>query len=153
VHVRAVSAEIGLESLTKTTGGTGLHIVAPIERRTTWDDAKAFARGVADFLVAHKPAEYTSNLSKAARRGRIFVDYLRNGRGATAVAPYSTRAKQHATVATPVSWQEVAGGVRADAFDTAAVVERIRRQRKDPWAAFFDIRQSITKAMMRRLAK
>ena len=92
-EVRMLLEQLDLTSFLKTTGGKGLHIVVPIRRRTTWHDAKAFCRAVADFLVAAAPDRYIATMSKAARKGKIFVDYLRNDRGATAIAPYSTRAR------------------------------------------------------------
>ena len=84
-EVRLLLEEIGLVSFVKTTGGKGLHVVVPIRRRTDWDEAKAFCRAVADFLVAAAPDRYIATMSKAARKGKIFVDYLRNDRGATAI--------------------------------------------------------------------
>ena len=91
--MRLLLEQLDLTSFLKTTGGKGLHIVVPIRRRTSWHDAKAFCRAVADFLVAAAPDRYIATMSKAARKGKIFVDYLRNDRGATAIAPYSTRAR------------------------------------------------------------
>ncbi len=90
--VRLVLEELGLATFLKTTGGKGMHIVVPIAARTDWDDAKAFCKSVADFVVRAAPDRFIATMSKAAHRGKVFVDYLRNGRGATAVAPYSTRA-------------------------------------------------------------
>ena len=90
-ELRFLLEELGLTSFLKTTGGKGLHLVVPVQPRTEWDDAKAFCHSVADFMVRTAPDRFIATMSKAARKGKIFIDYLRNGRGATAVAPYSTR--------------------------------------------------------------
>ena len=100
---RALLEELGLVALVKTTGGKGLHVVVPLERRHSWDEVKDFARDVATHLANTFPDRFTATMSKSRRRGKIFVDYLRNARGATAVAPYSLRARPGATVATPLS--------------------------------------------------
>ena len=90
-QIREFLEDIGLRSFVKTTGGKGLHLVVPIQRRHDWDEAKEFCKTVAELIVRADPHHYTSNMAKTARAGKIFVDYLRNGRGATSVAPYSTR--------------------------------------------------------------
>jgi DNA ligase D len=101
--LRAVLEKIGLESFAKTTGGKGLHLVAPIERRHEWKAVKAFARALAEKLSADQPNRFLSRISIAERRGRIFVDYLRNDPTSTAIAPYSTRSRAGAPVATPLA--------------------------------------------------
>ncbi len=100
--------ELELESFVKTTGGKGLHVCVPLEARNTREEVKDFARSVADALVRFAPDEYVATMSKAKRHGKIFVDYLRNSPGATFVAPYSTRARQGAPIATPLAWSELA---------------------------------------------
>jgi bifunctional non-homologous end joining protein LigD len=137
LQLRDALAGIGFESFAKTTGGKGLHLVVPITPACVgWDDAKAFARDVAVAFEAAAPARFTSLLTKRARRGRIFIDYLRNGRGATAVAPYSPRARAGATVATPVSWQELEAGLDPADFTVATLPSWLAAQTRDPWARF-----------------
>src|SRR5690606_17087857 len=92
-RVRERLAEVGLESFVKTTGGKGLHVVAPVARRSGWDEVKGFCRAVAVDLATREPRRYVANMAKAKRRGKVFIDYLRNGRGATAIAPFSARAR------------------------------------------------------------
>ncbi|HTP99426.1 MAG TPA: DNA ligase D [Casimicrobiaceae bacterium] len=150
--LRALLAEMGLSGFLKTTGGKGLHVVVPIRATLPWDDAKAFAKSVADFLVRTYPGRFTASASKAARRGKIFIDYLRNAQGATAIAPYAVRARANAPVATPIAWSELAKDVRNDYFNVRNVPERLASMGKDPWADFFSTRQSIAAAMRRRLA-
>ena len=99
--------ELGLVCFLKTTGGKGLHIVTPIQRTQGWEEAKPFAKMVADHLVTAIPQRFTSNMAKRVRKGKIFIDYLRNARGATAIAAYSTRAKPGAPVSVPIAWDEL----------------------------------------------
>lgn len=148
--VRERIEALGLAPFAKTTGGKGLHVVVPIVRNLSWDDTKAFAHALARELVRREPRRYTATLSKAARRGKIYVDYLRNARGATAVCAYSTRAKPGAPVSAPVSWEELARGrVRSDSFDVRGMLARLREP--DPWAGYFDARRSLTKGMRAEL--
>jgi bifunctional non-homologous end joining protein LigD len=148
---RALLAELGLESFPKATGGKGLHLVVPVTPRLAWAEAKAFAKSAAERLVAAAPERFTANMSKRARRGKIFVDYLRNGRGATAIGAFSTRARPGATVAAPLSWAEVEGGTRSDAFTLSTLPQRLAAEKADPWAGFFAVKQSITAAARRRI--
>ena len=106
--VRARLRELNLESFVKTTGGKGLHVVVPLTPAADWDRCKQFAREVAEACARRTPDAFTVNMSKARRTGKIYLDFLRNGRGATSVAPYSTRARPGATVSTPLTWPELA---------------------------------------------
>jgi len=142
---------LGLTSFVRTTGGKGLHVVVPVVRRLDWDRAKAFTQAVAMELVREHPHDYTARLAKKARRGKIFLDYLRNGRGATAVVSYSTRARPGAPVAAPIGWDELAAGVRPDRYDLHSMVERLATLERDPWDGFFDLRQSVTKGAQRKV--
>lgn len=144
--VRKQLEALGLQPFLKTTGGKGLHVVTPIEPSTPWDDAKLYCRAVAELLVQAEPDKYVTNIAKAKRKGKVLIDYLRNGRGATAVAPYSTRAKPGAPVATPLRWDELTEKLRPASFTVATVPKRIRAQRKDPWHDFGKHRPALPRA-------
>jgi bifunctional non-homologous end joining protein LigD len=146
-RVRARLAELGLTAFLKTTGGKGLHVVVPIEPRTPWDDAKRFGKAVVDGIAREEPRKYLATTSKAKRKGKVFLDYLRNGRGATAVCAYSTRARPGAPVSAPLAWDELDAHLRPERFNLRSMPERIASA--DPWRGFFELRQSITAAMRR----
>jgi bifunctional non-homologous end joining protein LigD len=143
--------DLGLESFVKTTGGKGLHVVAPVRRGRSWDVHKAFAFGVVQAMEREHPRRYTTNARKVQRKGRLFLDYLRNGRGATAVAPYSTRARPGATVATPLTWSELEHGVDPKEFTIYSVPKRLASLKRDPWGGYAALRQSIGAAALRKL--
>jgi len=147
-QVRQRLSAVELESFAKTTGGKGLHVVVPLVRRNTWDEVRTFAEATARGLVASDPDRYVANMRKEKRRKKIFIDYLRNAQGATSVAPYSTRARAGAPVATPVHWDEL-DGVTPDGYTISNVVQRLARRKRDPWPGFDDVRQSLTRAMLR----
>ena len=152
-QVRQFLEDVGLVTFLKTTGGKGLHLVAPIARRTEWDDAKEFCKSVAEAIVTADPEHYTSNMSKAARKGKVFIDYLRNGRGATAVAAYSTRAREGATVSVPIAWEELTAKLDPQALNVNTVPSRLSKLKHDPWADITDVRQPITAAMRSKLSR
>jgi bifunctional non-homologous end joining protein LigD len=147
-HLRDRLSQLGLESFARVSGGKGLHVVVPIDRRSSWDDLKELARSIALEMARAAPGRYVATMSKSRREGRIFVDYLRNSRGATAIASYSTRARAGAPVAMPVRWDELDGLRGADVFDIASAAERVLRE-DDPWKGFFDVRQAISSSMRR----
>lgn len=150
--VRARLADIGLTSFVKTTGGKGLHVVAPIARRLDWEQHKNVARAVAESLEKEHPKRYLTNMRKSLRKGKIFLDYLRNGRGATAIAPYSTRARAGATVATPLTWDELTRGVVPRDFTIYSVTTRLSKQVRDPWADYARAeKQRIDARVLKRL--
>ncbi|MBV8650241.1 MAG: DNA ligase D, partial [Alphaproteobacteria bacterium] len=149
--MRQTLATLGLESFAKTTGGKGLHVVVPLTPKLDWDAAKAFTKAAAEILVTAAPDRYTTTLAKKARHGKIFIDYLRNQRGQTAVGAFSTRARTGAPVSAPVSWQEVEDGVRSDRFTTVSLPDRLAGLTADPWAGFFEVRQQLSAAMRRKL--
>jgi bifunctional non-homologous end joining protein LigD len=149
-EVRVLLEAVDLAPFVKTTGGKGLHVVVPLQRRHTWDEVKGFARGVALRLVATAPDRYSATPGEANRRGRIFVDYLRNARGATAVAPYSLRARPGARVATPLDWREVSAKTPPSVFTLSSVPARLSR--KDPWADYGARRQRLGAKALRAIA-
>ena len=147
--LRRKLAGLGLNAFAKTTGGKGLHVVVPIVRKYRWDEIKPFCKSLAESMTREEPEHYLATMSKAKRKGKIFIDYLRNGRGATAVAAYSTRAKSGAPVSTPVTWEEVAAGIRPDQFNVRNLAGRLSSLRKDPWENYESSRRPITAAMMK----
>jgi bifunctional non-homologous end joining protein LigD len=134
---------VGLESFVKTTGGKGLHVVAPLTPRAPWKDALAFTRAMAEAMAADEPDRYTTTSVKSEREGRIFLDYLRNNREASAVAPYSTRSRPRAPVATPVAWDELSPEITPNGFTVANLPERLQKLRSDPWADLLKIEQVL----------
>jgi bifunctional non-homologous end joining protein LigD len=141
--LRNFLAKIGLTSFVKTTGGKGLHLVVPIARRYSWPDVKGFAKAVGEAMAAHEPQNYLTRISIAERRGRIFIDYLRNDPTSTAVAPYSTRAREGAPVATPLAWGELSETLDPRAFGIESVPKRLQRLKQDPWAAMDGLHQTL----------
>jgi bifunctional non-homologous end joining protein LigD len=135
-EVRERLGEAGLESFVKTSGGKGLHVVAPLKPRAGWDAVKAFAKGIADAMASDAPERFVATVSKSKRKGRILVDYLRNGRGATAVAPYSTRARAGAAVSMPLAWEELGPAVGPAYFTVENALPRLAGLNADPWADF-----------------
>ena len=140
-EVRRRLEAFGLKSFVKTSGGKGLHVVVPIEPRADWDQAKAFTHAIAQQMTRDHPDRYVAVATKRARRGRIFVDYLRNARGATAVAAFSTRALPQASVSTPLAWHELSEDIRSDHFKVDNLRQRLDFLRRDPWEGFFTLRQ------------
>ena len=156
-HVRAAAADIrkgleawGLQSFAMLTGGKGVHVIAPITRRTEWPEIKLFCHAFAQAMADAEPDRFTAALSKEKRKGRMFIDYLRNERGSTAIAPYSTRSRAGAPVATPVTWEELAKIDRANAFSLSQAAARA--QGPDPWPDYFSLEQSIANAMVNAVA-
>lgn len=143
-EVRLRLERVNLKSFVKTTGGKGLHVVLPIEP-APWDVVEEFAYAVAASMVADEPTRYTATATKSRRNGRIFVDYLRNTREATAIAPYSTRARPGAPVATPVAWSELGSLRSANQYTLRNLPARLARLRKDPWARFARLKQALPK--------
>jgi bifunctional non-homologous end joining protein LigD len=134
---------IKLISFLKTTGGKGLHLVVPIARRYDWQEVKAFAKRAAERLAKEKPERYLIRMSKAERRGRILIDYLRNDPTSTAIAPYSTRSREGAPVATPLAWEELNEKLDPKAFNEKTVPGRLKILRDDPWKEMTTMKQPL----------
>ncbi len=129
--------DLGLANYVKVSGGKGYHILVPLKPKADWDAAKGFAHDFAQAMEQAAPDRYTATLSKKARKGKIFIDYLRNGRGSTTVAPYSSRAKKGATVSVPVTWKMIADGLGPADFSIGSEALKKRLKVADPWADFF----------------
>ncbi len=151
-EVRERLDQAGLESFALLTGGKGIHVVAPLERRQGWDELKAAARGLARQMSGEMPGLYIAEASKEKRKGRIFIDWMRNERGATAICPFSPRARPGAPVATPVSWEELDGVSAASAYTLRSIRQRMAHLNRDPWEGYEGLRQSITRDVLRHLA-
>jgi bifunctional non-homologous end joining protein LigD len=142
-EVRERLRAMRLESFVKTTGGKGLHVVVPLTPKADWEAVKTFAQGLAEAMANDTPGKYTATISKRARGGKIYIDYLRNGRGATAVAAYSTRARAGAAVSTPLAWSELSPAIRPSHFTVDNLPTRLRHLGSDPWAEIGSIKQSL----------
>lgn len=143
-----------LKSFALLTGGKGIHIVAPLAPAFEWETVKSFARGLAARLAADDPARFTVRMTKSRRKGKIYIDYLRNERSASAIAPYSPRAKETPSVATPVAWHELPRVQRADTYTIANLPCRMASLRgHDPWKGYFDLEQRISQAVLRMFTR
>lgn len=151
--VRELLGRVDLDCFIKTTGGKGFHVVVPLVRRAGWDEVKAFAGSVAEAMAREHPNRFTAVMSKDKRKGRIFVDYLRNARGATSVAAFSTRARPGAPVSVPLRWDELEEGLKSDAYNVKNLQARLKNLKKDPWPGFFDVRQYITGSRKKKLSR
>jgi bifunctional non-homologous end joining protein LigD len=141
--VKYYLAEYQLTSFVKTTGGKGLHVVVPIKPEYPWEEVKSFAKAFVEVLETIKPDKYISKISKTRRKGKIFIDYLRNQRGGTAVAAYSTRARIHAPVSTPLDWDELTF-TKKDAYYTIATLpKRLKKLQQELWKTFWTTHQSL----------
>ncbi len=147
---RSLLDDLGLKSFLKTTGGKGLHVVVPVAATMDWDTAKSFVRDTANVLARTFPDRFTTTLSKSARPGKIFIDYLRNAHGATAIAPYSVRARKRAPIAAPVDWSALDEDIRFDFFNLRSLPDLLDRD--DPWKRLAKVRQTVTAAMRKRVA-
>jgi bifunctional non-homologous end joining protein LigD len=152
-ELRDFLRELKLESFVKTTGGKGLHLVVPIIRRQEWGPVYDFCRRIAVAVERAAPQRYIATMSKKARTGKIFIDYQRNQRGATAVAAFSTRAKPGAPISRPISWSELSRITSGDQFQLRGVLKRLAAERRDPWPGFAEMRQSISAQAMRLLGE
>jgi bifunctional non-homologous end joining protein LigD len=149
VEIRDRLAALGLRAGALVTGGKGVHVWAPLRRIAGWDTVKGFASTLAHGLAEEEPDRFVAKMAKARRKGRIFVDWLRNERGATAIAPYSLRARAGGPVAVPVTWDELGELSGPDVFGMADMEERLARP--CPYLDLADDLQSITKDTLDRV--
>jgi len=150
-ELRRRLAAFDLDSVVKTTGGKGLHVVLPFTpaSRVSWDDALAFSQAVSERLARDQPKGYVATMSKAKRTDKIFIDYFRNHRGSTAIAAYSTRARPGATVAVPLAWNELTPALDPRRFTVETVPARVAALKEDPWAATIAAKQRLTAKALR----
>ncbi len=139
---------LGLQSFVKTTGGRGLHVVAPLQPHADWSACLAFTRALAETIERAAPDEYTTDFAKAGRARKILIDYLRNNRTNTSVAAFSTRARAHAPVSVTLAWSELTASLDPASFTAVTVPKRLGRLRKDPWAEYWTARQKLTRQML-----
>jgi bifunctional non-homologous end joining protein LigD len=151
LRLKTVLEELGLETWIKTTGGKGLHVALPIARRSSWSEVSSFARAVAQTLSGEEPEKYLAKASKAERKGRIFVDWLRNTRGATAIAPWSTRARAGAPISAPIVWKDLPALTSGAQYTVENAHALAGKQRKDPWEGMLTSNQRLTSAMLKQL--
>jgi bifunctional non-homologous end joining protein LigD len=143
--VRDVLAALQLKSWAKTTGGRGLHVVAPIRPEQPWSECLAFAKAIAEILVTQEYDLYTTNFKKAGRERKILIDYLRNNRTNTTIAAFSLRARRGAPISMPISWADLVPSKRPDRFTLTRVT---RASRADPWRNYWRCDQRLTKDML-----
>lgn len=143
LEIRDYLSQYHLQSFVKSTGGKGLHVVIPIKAEQDWDEIKEFTHSFVQTLEKLKPQEYISTMNKSKRTGKIFVDYLRNQRSATAIAAYSTRARIHAPVSTPLAWDELSSRIEDTTYTLKTLPQRLKTLKTDPWADFWKIKQSL----------
>ncbi len=142
-RVREMLLSAGLESFVKTTGGKGLHVVVPLGPGHGWDETFGFSQLVASQMVREEPRTYTDSMPKAGRKDKILVDVLRNNRGSTSVAAYSTRARPAAPVSVPLAWEELDRDRRPDHYTVENLPRRLSSLKADPWARYSTVRQKI----------
>jgi bifunctional non-homologous end joining protein LigD len=148
---RELLSELGLQSWCKTSGGKGLHVVVPLARHAGWDEVKAFAQAAAQHMAATLPDRFSAKMGAQNRRGRIFVDYLRNNRGSSTVAAFSPRARPGMGVSMPLAWDELDDTTGGAQWTVQNVHERLAALAADPWADYASVKQRITKGMRERL--
>jgi bifunctional non-homologous end joining protein LigD len=147
LDIRGILEALGLQSWPLLSGGKGVHVVVPLVPEADWDEVKSFCQDFAELLARTDPSRFVANMSKAKRKGRMFLDYLRNGQGSTAISPWSTRARAGAGCAVPVSWEELSTCESANGFDVFAAAARA--QLPEAWEGYFDVEQTLTDRIRR----
>ena len=138
--LKEILDDLSLQSFLKTSGGKGYHIVIPIIPSTSWKKFQAFAKNIALYMEAKWPDKYVSNDRKSQRKNKIFIDWRRNIKSATSVAPYSLRIKKNGTVSMPISWHEL-DKITPDEITMLEAIKRVKR--KDPWKNFWNLNQEL----------
>ncbi|WP_296184065.1 DNA ligase D [Pseudomonas sp. UBA1879] len=146
----SVLDELGLDAYVKTSGGKGMHILVPLARKADWDTVKAFAKALAQFITQQLPERFTATSGPKNRVGKIFIDYLRNSRGASTVVAYSVRARPGLPVSVPIARDELAGLKSSAQWNIGNLLKRLRKLKADPWAGYKNT-QRLTKPMWKRL--
>jgi bifunctional non-homologous end joining protein LigD len=149
--LRDLLAALELKAFVRTTGGKGLHVVCPLHGRLAWQTVKAFSGAVAHEMVRAYPEQYIATMNKRARAGKIFIDYFRNERGATAIASYSTRAREGAPVAAPLAWSELRPALKRDQLTAFRLPRRLGALKTDPWEGFMESGQTLNKTALRAM--
>ena len=142
-QLRGFLDQAGLQSFVRTTGGKGLHLVVPLAPAAPWPQARAFAQAVAEAAREADPLRYVATASKRSRKGKIFIDWLRNGRGATSVASFSVRARAGAPVSMPLRWEELGRLSGGNAYHLGNALARLARLRRHPWDGIETLRQAL----------
>ncbi len=141
--VRDRLLQVGLQSFVRLSGGKGVHVVVPLQPTAGWEQVKAFCEALAQAMALEQPDRYVATMSKAKREGVIFIDWLRNTRGATSVCSWSLRARESAGVAVPLRWEELARVSAADAFPMDKALARAKRLKDDPWRGMERLKQVL----------
>lgn len=141
--LKKILDKLKLKSFVKVSGGKGVHVQVPIAPVYSWDQIKDFTKALGEEM-ARRDDIYTVSMAKAHRRGKIFVDYLRNGRGATAVAPYAVRMREQSAVAMPITWAELKKIKSAHFFDLKRATSYLKKRKRDPWQGYLDLQQKIS---------
>jgi bifunctional non-homologous end joining protein LigD len=137
----------------KTTGGKGLHVTVPIQRTVTWDDVHDFVRLATARMIGRHPTELLDVASKEKRKGKIFIDYLRNSRGATAIAPWSTRSREGAPISVPYTWEDLEQIDSGDGVKLADALKLASGLKSDPWQDLTSSRQRLTQKVLEKLLR
>jgi bifunctional non-homologous end joining protein LigD len=143
VELASFIGELGLTSYPMLTGGKGVHVVAPLEPKAEWPEAKAFARSIAGTMAQHAPDRFVDNMAKVKRKGRIFIDYLRNDRTSTAIAPWSTRAREGAPVAWPLDWDQLKRARSGADYNVEKAMWAVKRMKSPPWQGYEKARRPL----------
>lgn len=153
LELRERLASLGLNSFLKASGGKGLHLVVPIEPEWEWDEIKAFVRGIARAHAREATQSTTTNMAKSRRRGKVFIDYLRNGRGNTGIGSYSLRARDSAPVSVPLRWDELSASADSNRYTLHNIQRRLRALKADPWQDYEAARTRISRELLNRYRK